>query len=127
MKLTSYITVADSILIAGLVALAAGLFVAMPQWVLSGGEDLEIRVENRLVGRYTLDENRVVEVSGPRGKTLVRIKDGRATVVASPCRDKICAGMGEVGREGGIIVCVPNRVVVEVGKGRSNGLDAVTR
>jgi len=99
----------------------------MPPWVLSGGGDVEIRMEDRVVGRYTLDENRIVEVEGPRGMTRVRIKDGRAAVVSSACRDKICEGMGEVGREGGIIVCVPNRVVVEVGKGRSDGLDAVAR
>ncbi len=127
MKLTTYVTLADGILIAALLILAGALFFVMPQWVLTGGSDVEIRVEDRLMGRYALDADRVVEVTGPRGKTLVRIRDGRAAVVSSPCWDKICEGMGEVGREGGIVVCVPNRVVVEVGKGRSDGLDAVAR
>jgi len=123
----NYITVADGVLVAALVVLAGVLFFLMPRWVLSGGTDVEIRANGRMVGRYSLDADRVVEVPGPLGKTLVRIKGGRARVESSPCRDKICEGMGEVGREGGVIVCIPNKVVVGVEKRRSDGLDAVAR
>jgi hypothetical protein len=35
--------------------------------------------------------------------------------------------MGDFGSEGGLLACVPNKVVVKVGKERSDGLDAVTK
>jgi hypothetical protein len=110
------------------VLIVAGvLFVFVPLWVLPGGTEVEIHAADKLFGRYPLDSDRIAEVPGPLGKTVVRFDRGRVRVESSPCSDKVCMGMGEVGSEGGLIVCVPNKVVVRVGKARSDGLDAVAR
>ncbi len=122
-----HMTPGDVVLLAGVVAAAALLFFLMPHWVLSGGDAIEIIVDGKMVGRYSLHEDRTIEVPGDLGKTTVRIKQGRAGITDSPCPHKICVRMGTVGREGGMVVCVPNKVVVKVGKGAPEGLDAVSR
>ena len=127
MKAKAYITLADWVLAVAILTLAASLFFMIPRWVLSGGTEVEVYSSNKILGRYPLYQDRTVEIAGPLGKTIVRIKDGRARIESSPCPNKICIHMGEFGTEGGILVCVPNEVVVRVGSERAKGLDAVSR
>jgi len=127
MNVRAFMTPGDAVLIAFFLGLSAALFFLLPGWLVSAGSEVEIRSNNRVVGRYSLDEDRLIEVPGPIGSTTVCVDSGRARVESSPCPNKICVHMGSVGREGGLIVCVPNRVIVKVGTGRPEGVDAVSR
>jgi hypothetical protein len=75
---------------------------------------------------YELNEDRVVEVEGPLGITKVIIEDGEVWVENSPCREKICMRMGRIKRTGDQLICIPNRVVVEI-EGDIEYIDAVSR
>lgn len=127
MKIRFFTTLADRVLMVSLVVLAAAMFFLVPRWVFSGGSEVEIRLRDKVIGRYSLDRETRVEAPGRLGTTVVRIRGGHARIESAPCPHKLCVRMGEVGREGGIIVCIPNEVVVRVGKGRLDGLDAVSR
>jgi hypothetical protein len=122
-----HMTTGDRIILISVIAMAGTLFFILPGWIVSGGTDVEIRADEKAVGRYPLGEDRLVHVEGPLGTTDVSIKDGRAAIVSSPCPKGICMHMGEIGRHGGVLVCVPNKVLVTVGTGRPDGLDAVSR
>ncbi len=121
------LTAADSVLLVGMLVIAVFLFYWIPKWVGAGGTDVEVRSGEAVAGRYSLDRDRTVEVTGPLGKTVLRIEGGKARIVGAPCPHKTCMNSGAVGRQGGIIVCVPNRVVVTVGRGVPDDLDAVTQ
>jgi hypothetical protein len=71
-------------------------------------------------------EERVVEVEGPLGITRVIIGEGGAWIEDSPCRDKLCVKMGKIKREGEQLICLPNRVVVEM-KGSKELIDSISR
>ncbi len=120
-------TVADKVLAVSLVVLSAVLFVLIPRWVLSHATEVEIHADDKLAGRYSLSQDQVVDVPGPLGVTKVEIKNGRVRIVSSPCPHGTCKHMGDFGSEGGLLACVPNKVVVKVGTERSDGLDAVTK
>ncbi|HEB29979.1 MAG TPA: NusG domain II-containing protein [Spirochaetes bacterium] len=92
-------------------------------------KSVESRVE--VTGRaiqkyYDIHEDRVINVEGPLGTTRVIIEDGEVWVEDSPCREKICIKMGRKKRVGEQIVCVPNRVIVEI-TGENETVDAITR
>ncbi|MGQ9677957.1 MAG: NusG domain II-containing protein [bacterium] len=72
-----------------------------------------------------LPRDTVITVTGPVGKTVVELKGKRVRVRYSDCRDKICVRTGWVERSGQLIVCAPNRVIVQI-RGQE-GIDAVTR
>ena len=127
MNAKAYITPADWALVALTLVIAGTLFFLIPGRILSGGTEVEVYSDNKIAGRYSLREDRLVEIPGPLGKTVVKIKDGKACIKSSPCRNKICIHMGEFGTEGGILVCIPNEIVVRIGNGRADGLDAVCR
>ncbi len=75
---------------------------------------------------YDIHEDRVINVEGPLGATTVIIEDGEVRVEDSPCREKICVKMGRKKRAGDQIICVPNRVIVEI-TGESEAVDGITR
>lgn len=75
---------------------------------------------------FLLDEDRIVEVEGPLGITEVVISEDEVWVRSSPCREKICIKMGRIKRVSEQVVCIPNRVVVEV-VGENGRVDGVTR
>jgi hypothetical protein len=127
MRTTYETTPADKVLMAAVALCAGALFFLMPGWVLSRGSEIEISCGDRFFGTYSLGEDCRIEIPGPRGTTTVEIAAGRARVALSPCPRGFCTHMGDIGREGGLLVCVPNEVVVRVGNHRADGLDAVTR
>jgi hypothetical protein len=91
----------------------------------SGGTRIEIRAPS-YDGSFSLGENRVVEVSGPLGITKVVIQDGEVWVSESPCKQKICIKMGHKHRVGDQIVCIPNRVLIEI-VGKKELVDGIAR
>jgi hypothetical protein len=127
MKLNQYVTSADVILMALVVFLAGVLFVVLPGRVVSGGTEVEVIARGKSIGKYSLSQDRLIEVPGPLGTTLVEIEGGRVHIRSSPCPHKICTRMGELGKEGGALACIPNEVVVRVGKELTRELDAVSR
>jgi hypothetical protein len=114
----------DYVIIVLVIAVVTLLFY---QYVFSSYQGTEVQITSQGFQRsFDLNEDRVVEVEGPLGITKVVINDGEVWVSDSPCREKICIKMGKKHRVGEEIVCVPNRVVVEV-KGERTQVDGVTR
>ena len=120
-------TAGDSILLIFIIFFALLFFLIIPRWVLPGGKVLEIRAGDKLIGRYSLNKDNVIKVSGRLGTTSVVIDKGRARIDSSPCPNKICCGMGEIGSHGGLLVCVPNEIIVGIAGERAEDLDAVSR
>ena len=80
---------------------------------------------------YPLSQSVQVDIPGPLGHTTVKLKDGRAEVIASPCANQTCVTSGAVQRRGQWIACLPNAVFVRIeasdSKQADNAeLDAVT-
>jgi hypothetical protein len=117
----------DIILIAAAAALAALFALAGTRFFASEADTVEIRTGGADVVVYPLQEDRTVEARGPKGTTVVVIRGGRVSVAASPCRDGLCMKMGPIGKEGGVIACVPNEVVVTVSASGAETFDAVAR
>lgn len=63
---------------------------------------------------YPLDKDLELEFEGLEGITKVRIKDGKACVVESPCANKNCISMGLLSVPGDWAACLPNDVILRV-------------
>jgi len=65
---------------------------------------------------YPLGEDRILKIEGPIGETIVKIDAGGVRFIDSPCRDKICIGMGAVSQNRQVVACLPNKVIATVRK-----------
>lgn len=117
----------DIITVILMIVLSGVLFVAMPAFLQNGVTGIEIKRGTVELGRFSLESDRTLDVEGPLGKTVVRISKGQAFIIESPCSNKYCINMGHIGASGGVLVCVPNEIIISSGQNNDNGLDAISR
>jgi len=122
-----YFTLGDIILILLMCLVAAGLSVFLPSRIVAAGDLVFIQSGPKLIGRYSLNIDRVVSVEGPLGETKVQIKAGRVSILSSPCPNHYCVKMGDISGGGTALLCVPNQIIVRVGGDESMQLDAISR
>ena len=119
-----FIDTNTKILIGLCVLFNAGLFYYFGSG-MSQGSWIVIEVDQKKVARYALSKDRVTHVKGPLGTTEVEIKGGKARILRSPCKLKVCIKSGYIQYADRISVCLPNKVVVRVEGNSQRGLDAV--
>ena len=117
------LSVGDKILIGLCVLFNAGLFYYFGSG-MSQGSWIVIEVDQKKVARYALSKDRVTHVKGPLGTTEVEIKGGKARILRSPYKLKVCIESGYIQYTDRISVCLPNRVERVEGN-TERGLDAV--
>jgi hypothetical protein len=112
----------DLLLVACAVALtiASGVFAAGGR----GGEPTLIVESPQGKWVYRMGTAREVGIPGSLGVSRIRIAEGGAVFVESPCTNKLCVAHGPLRRAGEWNACLPNRVMVRV-EGDAGGLDAV--
>lgn len=81
-----------------------------------------VTVDGRVQGTYSLDKEQTIDIH--HTNTLV-IKDGKADMVEADCPDKVCVNQKAISLKNESIICLPNKVIVEVTSGEEGELDAV--
>jgi hypothetical protein len=105
---------ADIILLGAIVAV--GCVIGLILLVYGhGGSVVQVRVEGAVIETFPLSENRSYEINGINGGTNVLIiQDGEAWVEEASCPDGLCKSMGRISMSGQSIICLPNKVVIEI-------------
>ena len=114
----------DKFLIVLLVLFNAGLFYYFGTG-FNRGDWVVIQVAEKHVARFPLMTDRVIQVQGPLGTTEVESSQGRARIVRSPCKLKVCIKSGYIQYADRLSACLPNKVVVRIEGESQRGLDAV--
>ncbi len=89
--------------------LAAGIW-AYPHLIADEGEVCRISVDGTFYGEMSLSRDGEMKLPG----CTVMVEDGKAFVINSDCPDKVCERTGKISKSGESIICVPNRVSVEI-------------
>lgn len=118
------LTRGDKILIGSLLLLNVLLYVRMGTG-FSRGDWVVIEVDHKEIRRVPLSADGVVHVQGKLGITDVEIHNGRARILNSPCKGKICIKSGFIQYADRFLACVPNRVAVRIEGEKHRGVDAV--
>ena len=115
---------------ADIVLLIIILAVGIPLSVLSltagtAGDKVQISADGEVYGIYPLDMDREIEVTEDGHTNHITIKDGQVSMSYSTCLNQICVNTGAISETKDAIVCLPNRVVVEIiSSGECKGGDA---
>lgn len=114
----------DVILIAVIGITAAVLFLVHE---FMGGKEagtITIKVDGQVEGTYRLSEDQEIEING--GMNVLRIKDGEADMIEANCPDKLCVNQKAISKNNENIICLPNKIVVEIDSNEDSEFDAVT-
>ena len=119
----------DWILIIALLAFAACLLLVYRIYFMGQdkGAEAVVTVNGIEYGRYPLskDMETVIEFDNGAYNRLI-IRDGYADIVEASCPDQICVEHFRIRYRGETIVCLPNKLVVEIVGGKESELDGST-
>jgi hypothetical protein len=99
--------------------------------VLRGGKEpgaaVVIKVRNTEIARYSLSVDGVYTLNG--GSNTLKIEDGKAWMIEADCPKTggdVCTEHGKIWKDGQMITCKPNLLVVEVVGGESDDIDLIS-
>lgn len=106
----------------------AALGIAVTVMSLNGAEDgsvVQVSVDGKTYGVYSLNKNQTIEIKQDKSINKITIKDGHVQMSDSTCKNQICVKTGEISNTSQSIVCLPNKVMVEIVRGEAQ-FDAVS-
>lgn len=93
------------------------LAAAIVLWVMlrfNGNEEgsyARITIDGELYGVYSLAKDQEIHIGDTN---ICRIESGQVKMIQADCPDQLCIRQQAAGKEGETIVCLPNKVVIEV-------------
>ncbi|MCI8639217.1 MAG: NusG domain II-containing protein [Coprococcus sp.] len=105
----------------GIILILAALIFAMQ--IMTGSKNAAyviVRVDGELTASYDLTVDQEISLNG--GTNILLIEGGKASMIEADCPDKLCVRQRAISRERESIICLPNKVVVEVA-GSSGSMD----
>ncbi|MFI3207662.1 MAG: NusG domain II-containing protein [Eubacteriales bacterium] len=100
----------DGILIF-IVILIAGIFYFIYNFQSDTGASVIVSVDGEVYGTYNLMDDQVIYINETN---ILEIKDGYAYMLEAECPDGLCMLQGMIHRDNESIICLPNKVVIEV-------------
>lgn len=99
------------LLLGGLLLLVSfGSLFAVRRMMAAEGSTALVYSDGRLVSEYALSETRSLTV----GHTVIQILEGRVRIQESDCPRRVCTRTGWISHPSQTIVCVPNRLLIEI-------------
>ena len=83
-----------------------------------------VKIDGKIAGTYDLDEDKRIKINN--GTNIFEIKNGKVKMVEADCPDQLCVHQRAINASGENIICLPNRVVVQIETKADSEIDAVT-
>lgn len=113
----------DFILI-GIIIICAGLFYVGYNLCGATGEEVVVTVDGVEYGTYELNVDRVVSIGDTN---VLEIKDGEAYMLEASCPDGLCLHQAAICHNRESIICLPNKIVVEVRSQEESEYDVIAQ
>ena len=78
----------------------------------SDGQMLKISVDGKVYGAYSLEDKQEIKI-GDTNVCQIE-EDGTVSMTEADCPDHLCVKQGKIKEFGESIVCLPNKVVLEI-------------
>ena len=92
------------------------------------GGQVQITVDGEVYGIYDLSVEQEIPICIEEKTTnILVIKNGVADMVEADCPDKLCVHQHSISRNGESIVCLPNKIVVQVIHSEESEFDSIAK
>jgi hypothetical protein len=83
---------------------------------------VEIEVDGKLYKKVPLENHEeIIKIESAEGTNIIEITQGKVHVEDANCPDKVCVKDGFISKPGQILVCLPNRVLIQI-KGQNDDI-----
>lgn len=116
----------ELLFILSILLLALLLWVFLTCFGAHSCDSIRITADGELLGVYSLKEDQVIPVGS---SNVCEIQDGKIRMIHADCPDQLCIKQGAIGASGGMIVCLPNKIIIEGENSHSSddsGADSVS-
>jgi len=110
----------DIILAALAVVISLGIYFVLALFGRDGGNIASVELDGHEILTFSLDKDGVYMIE--QCDYSIRVKDGNVTVIETKCKDKVCTTM-HLDRNGGEIICLPNRLVIRCKTQKQTAVD----
>ena len=117
----------DVLLIIIVLILAGGLYFSGILRPSQKGAQAVAYIDGKEYKRVSLLENTTFIVEQNGHKNIVEIKDGHADMIEADCPDKLCVKQKRISLENETIVCLPNKVVIQIENAQKNTVDGIVK
>lgn len=116
----------DIILIGSILVVAVALFLVF-YLNRKPGDMVIVSVDGVVTAELPLnkDTEYLIETESG-GENLLVIKDGKASITEASCPDQVCVHQREIQNDTELIICLPNRVIIEIQGESESALDNVS-
>ncbi|MDX9884160.1 NusG domain II-containing protein [Thauera sp.] len=104
--------------------LAVCVYAVLNLWQGGVPDGAVVRAGGRVVAEADLTRERLIEVPGPLGVTVIEIQPGRARVASDPGPRQYCVRQGWLTQAGAVAICAPNEVSLSL-TGRAAAYDSL--
>ena len=119
----------DYILIVLLILVSVGSFFFMRAPSPGAKKTAIVKVDGKIVKEIPFTRENVGKlfvIESKYGRNVIEMEADRVHVIEADCPDKLDVKQGYIEREGEMIVCLPNRMTIEI-REEKDDLDAVVR
>lgn len=120
---------ADKYLIIGILTVALLSFLGIKIFMGGSDDKILITIDGQRYKEVELNKNQTILIEIPKeeGRNTLEIKDGYAKMIDSNCPDHLCEQQHRISKKGETIICLPNKVVVEVKSNEEPQIDGVAK
>lgn len=104
----------DVRLLLGVIVFSVSLLILFQFMRKESGEQVEILVDGKVYGNYSLLEDQTIEVETLLGNNVVVIENGIAYMREADCPDQYCVQHKPISNMHETIVCLPHKLVVQM-------------
>ncbi len=83
-----------------------------------------ITEDQNIIAELDLNKDQEVEIKTLKGNIVLEIKQKKIRVLHSKCPKNICMNTGFISEQGQTLVCVPNKIIIEIISDSSSEIDA---
>lgn len=93
------------------------------------GAMVQVTVDGAIYGTYPLGREQKIQITDKNGEVTneLVIHDGVADMTEADCPDKLCVHQKAIAKTNETIVCLPNKVVVQIIGAKESELDSVAK
>lgn len=120
----------NDLLIVILVLIVGSVFLLFNNLKSSGGENLVAEIQINGEHYKTVDlteEMQLIDIKSKYGHNIVQISNNGAEMIESDCPNHVCEETGFINKPNEMIVCLPNRLSVEIKGFKKVDIDGISK